>query len=494
MKGITFSIDALIAVMIAIIGIAAVIGITNTGRTEATEMGPLQATGQDVLTVLDKNGTFMEMFNQNDAQAASAAAASLTRLLPPQLTAKLNITICTFTNPGFNCNRNIVVQTNSSEMPFKSVARRVFADARNGKFGVAFLEVGYGGFGTGTLKYNGEGCNASSQCYSGFCGANYPANAGYCCAGGSAYCCAANADCGGSYPVCTPNSNCSGVTSITVSPGSVTLGLFGTQQFSATCDYAGSLGPCSPSWGADAAVGSVNASGFFTAGAFAGNGTVNASIGSVVGSAAVTVIGTLANGVNCTNSSQCTSGFCGANYPANVSYCCTSGSPYCCAADADCGGNYTACGGGKNCTAITTVFVTPDPALVNVSTSQQFNASCYSGASGVSCIPAPSWSMSGGIGVVNGSGYFTAGSSLKNGTVNATVGSVMGYASVRVVYGNGVECSSNSSCASGYCGPNRVGNKDYCCAVSPSMWCCTKQAECGGAYPTCGLTPDYNCR
>ena len=493
-KGFTFSIDALLAVIVAMVGIAAVVAITSTGRTEATEMNPLQAAGQDLLTVMDKNGTFKAMFNQSDAQAANAVSASLGRLLPPQLVARLNITLCNYSGPGFSCSRNIVVQTNTTDMQFRSVARRVFADARNGKYGVAFLEVGYGGFGTGAQKYNGDSCTNSSQCYSANCGASYSnASKKYCCPSGSPYCCAGDADCGGNYSVCTTNSNCSGLTSITVSPGSVVLNLAGTQQFTATCYYSGIPGPCSPSWSSDSAIGSVNSSGFFTAGMDAANGTVNASAGSIAGTAYVTVNGSLALGANCTNSSQCASGYCHQSYDENKSYCCDANSTYCCAGDADCGGNYTVCTSSKNCTAISSVVVSPNPAVVKRSTSQQFTAACYSGATSVSCIPSTAWNASTGS-INSSSGYFTAGSSLANGTVNATVGSVIGYAAVRVVYENSVACSSNSSCYSGYCGPNRVGNKDYCCETSPSMWCCTKDAECGGSYPTCGLSPDYNCR
>ncbi len=82
------------------------------------------------------------------------------------------------------------------------------------------------------------------------------------------------------------------LTSIGVAPGSVTLNTGGTQQFAATAkdQFGAALSPQPAiAWSVTAGGGSVNASGFYTAGGTAGGYTVTASSGSVSGSASVTV-------------------------------------------------------------------------------------------------------------------------------------------------------------------------------------------------------------
>lgn len=145
-RGFTFSIDALLAVVIAMLGVAAVVALNSNTKTTALEMAPLQMTAQDALSVLDKNGTLKNGFDQTDAQLSASLSASLARVVPQRMGARMNVTLCTVSggaSPVFTCSRNIVVQTNSSEMTVKSAARRVFSEMSGGRIGMAVLEVGY---------------------------------------------------------------------------------------------------------------------------------------------------------------------------------------------------------------------------------------------------------------------------------------------------------------------------------------------------------------
>ena len=82
------------------------------------------------------------------------------------------------------------------------------------------------------------------------------------------------------------------LTTVTDSPSSANLNLNGTQSFSAIgYDQFGAALAVQPSftWAKASGVGSINASGLYTAGSTAGSATITATSGSVVGSAAVTV-------------------------------------------------------------------------------------------------------------------------------------------------------------------------------------------------------------
>ena len=82
------------------------------------------------------------------------------------------------------------------------------------------------------------------------------------------------------------------LTTITVSPSSASLNLNGTQSFSAVgYDQFGAALAVQPSftWATASGVGSIDGSGLYTAGTVAGSATITATSGAVVGGAAVTV-------------------------------------------------------------------------------------------------------------------------------------------------------------------------------------------------------------
>ncbi len=170
------------------------------------------------------------------------------------------------------------------------------------------------------------------------------------------------------------------LTSITVTPNPATMGIGGTEQFTAVGkDAGGNVVDITPTWAVVAGGGSVNlTTGLFTAGNVTGTytNTVRASVGGLAGFATVNV---------------------------------TSG-------------------------ALATITVSPTPVSVQTNGTQQFTAIGKDG-SGNEFVITPTWSMVSGGGSINSStGLFTAGTTAGtfNNTVRATSGAVSGFATVTV--------------------------------------------------------------
>ncbi|MFH1541678.1 MAG: carboxypeptidase regulatory-like domain-containing protein [bacterium] len=82
----------------------------------------------------------------------------------------------------------------------------------------------------------------------------------------------------------------SAISSITVSPSTATVGVNQSKNFSINAyDSGGIITSVSPTWGVSNGLGSISASGVFTAGAAAGSEIVTASYGSKSSSATVTI-------------------------------------------------------------------------------------------------------------------------------------------------------------------------------------------------------------
>jgi hypothetical protein len=167
---------------------------------------------------------------------------------------------------------------------------------------------------------------------------------------------------------------------ITVTPNPATLPINATQQFTAVGrDAFGNVVAITPVWSVAAGGGSINAAtGLFTAGSTPGTytNTVVATSGSLSGRATVIV---------------------------------TTG-------------------------PLATITVTPNPATLQVNTTQQFTAVGRDAAGNVVPI-TPVWSVTNGGGTINsGSGLFTAGGTAGSfpNTVRATSGSIFGTATVNV--------------------------------------------------------------
>jgi hypothetical protein len=168
------------------------------------------------------------------------------------------------------------------------------------------------------------------------------------------------------------------LTTITVTRNPDTLAISTSSQFTATgADADGNTVGIDPTWSVAAGGGAINSSGEFTAGTVLGTfaNTVTATVGSISGTASVTVIGG----------------------------------------------------------PVATITVTPTPVTLAIGANQQFTAVGRDAADNVVAI-SPNWSLTAGGGSINSTGLFTAGTTAATyaNTVRASVGSVAGTASVTV--------------------------------------------------------------
>jgi len=167
---------------------------------------------------------------------------------------------------------------------------------------------------------------------------------------------------------------------LTVTPN-VTLPINGTQQFTAVgLDALGDTIAITPTWSIVAGGGTINTTGFFTAGTVPGvfNATVQAASGAMTATANVTVVAG----------------------------------------------------------ALATITVTPNPQALAVGGTQQFVAVGRDIANNVVAI-TPVWSVTASGGTINSTGLFTAGAVVGSflNTVRATDGTIFGTATVTVTVG-----------------------------------------------------------
>ena len=170
------------------------------------------------------------------------------------------------------------------------------------------------------------------------------------------------------------------LTTITVTPNPASMQLGGTQQFTAVGkDASGNVVSITPTWSVVNGGGSINGSGFFTAGNSAGtySNTVKATSGATSGTATVIV----------TAVSQ----------------------------------------------ALRTVTVTPNPAVMSTNSGQQFIATGRDQYGNILSIN-PVWTVVNGGGSIDANGFFTSGGSTGTfvNTVRADVGTLFGTATVDV--------------------------------------------------------------
>ena len=264
------------------------------------------------------------------------------------------------------------------------------------------------------------------------------------------------------------------LTSITVTPATANLNFNGSKTFTATAyDQNGmSLSPQPAiSWLVTSGGGTINAaSGVYMAGATAGNVTVQAKSGTVVGTAAVTVtnaaptVATAAaatpNPVTATTTALSVLGADDGG-EANLAYTWSSTGPAAVAfsvngtngsknttASFTKAGNYTlqvtisdtgvlsvtsSIGVTVNQT-LTSISLTPSPAPVYIGTTQLFSAVAKDQFNlPLSTQPTFSWSVvSGGVGSIDQTGLYTAGSVAGTATVHAVSGSITGSSLVTV--------------------------------------------------------------
>ena len=264
------------------------------------------------------------------------------------------------------------------------------------------------------------------------------------------------------------------LTSVTVNPGSATLNENATQQFTATAyDQFGNALVTQPSfiWTLASGVGSVNASGFYTAPGNMGFASVGATSGAVSGSGSVTVnnaVPTVATPASATpNPVAGTStalSVLGADDggESNLTYTwATTGTPPAAVSFSVNGSNasknttatFTKAGdygfqvtitdaGGLSTTStvnvtvaqtLTAISVSPASTTLNENATQQFTATAYD-QFGNALVTQPSftWALASGVGSVNASGLYTAPGNTGSASVSATNGAVSGTGSVTV--------------------------------------------------------------
>jgi hypothetical protein len=259
--------------------------------------------------------------------------------------------------------------------------------------------------------------------------------------------------------------------SIVVTPSPATLAVGATQQFTAVVkDAAGNVVGTVPNWSVAAGGGTITGTGLFTAGTVAGTfpNTVTASVGSLAGTATVTVTaGPLASvtvtpdpqtmrtgstqqftatgkdangnlvaftptwsvqagGGSISATGLFTAGTVAGTFPNTVRACSTAA----CSAGSVAGFATVT----VTPTALVTITVLPDPATVAAGTTRQFTAVGRDGNGNVVATPGLAWSVVAGGGSIDAAGLFTAGAVAGTfpNTVRATSGGSFGDATVTV--------------------------------------------------------------
>ena len=266
------------------------------------------------------------------------------------------------------------------------------------------------------------------------------------------------------------------LTTITDSPSSATLNLNSTQSFSAVgYDQFGAALVVQPSftWGIASGVGSIDDTGQFNAGTVAGTATITATSGAVSGGATITVTNAaptvatpaaaMPNPITGTTTSLSVLGDDDGG-EANLTYTWTVSAEPIGAADPTFSSNgnnaakdttatFSEAGsytflvtitdtGGLSTTSsvdvtvsqsLTTITDSPSAANLNLNGTQSFSAVGYDqfGAH-LTVQPSFTWGIASGVGSIDGSGLYTAGSVAGTATITATSGAVSGGATITV--------------------------------------------------------------
>ncbi|HVA57567.1 MAG TPA: ice-binding family protein [Gemmatimonadaceae bacterium] len=256
------------------------------------------------------------------------------------------------------------------------------------------------------------------------------------------------------------------LSALVITPNPQVLAVNGTQQFTALgTDFSGANVSITPTWSVVAGGGTISSAGLFTAGTTPGTytSTVKATSGNISSTATVTVtLGPLANIVVTPNPVSMGSGITqqfvavGTDVAGNIVQFIPAWSVVAGGGTLNGNGIFTAGtvvgtfantiqarSGGITGTAtvtvtagaLATIAVTPSPATLATSTTQQFTAVGRDVGGNVVAI-TPTWSVVAGGGTIDGAtGLFTAGTTTGTYTnsVRASIGGVAGFATVTVV-------------------------------------------------------------
>ncbi|NYZ78754.1 hypothetical protein H0N99_01255 [Candidatus Micrarchaeota archaeon] len=143
-RGVVFTLDALVAVVIAVIALTILMQMLSLKTSSWSKEISLYNSAQDFLTSRDKNDTLENIFTSTDMNSTmSSLNISMTSQIPASMVARMNITTCYYnqTALAFNCSSTITAQNSTTNV--KSVLRRVFTDPTNNRYGIAVMEVWY---------------------------------------------------------------------------------------------------------------------------------------------------------------------------------------------------------------------------------------------------------------------------------------------------------------------------------------------------------------
>jgi len=140
-RGVVFTLDALVAVVIAILALAVITQLLSLRTGEWYKEIALYNSAQDFLTSRDKDSTLVTIFNQTDPDATATLNNLISVQIPPSMFARINITVCKYQG-SYDCSRFITAgQAGTTDT--KSVTRRVFTNTNNSYYGIATMEVWY---------------------------------------------------------------------------------------------------------------------------------------------------------------------------------------------------------------------------------------------------------------------------------------------------------------------------------------------------------------
>jgi len=140
-RGVIFTLDALVAVVIAITALTVITQLLSLRSGEWYKEIALYNSAQDFLTSRDKDGTLVGIFNQTDTDAIATLNTLISAQITtnPSMVARINVTVCTYEG-SFVCDRNFSAgQAGTTQT--ESVVRRVFTN--DSYYGIATMEVWY---------------------------------------------------------------------------------------------------------------------------------------------------------------------------------------------------------------------------------------------------------------------------------------------------------------------------------------------------------------
>ena len=141
MKGFVLTMDATLAVVVAIVLSAIAVTLYNTSSLPSAESSQLFAVGNDMLTVLFKSVKLQAYVGQNPT-AVNPQLGQYLQLLPAQYCGNVTVTTYSYSGGSFTLRdnfNNITAGCPKTRDLFKS--KRVFAEFGKQRFGLAEMEV-----------------------------------------------------------------------------------------------------------------------------------------------------------------------------------------------------------------------------------------------------------------------------------------------------------------------------------------------------------------